>query len=99
DVLTGAVNEEWIPASKAVEKAEQGGHPITLRWLTKNASKKGVRIRECQQLGRYHKEVEWNSLAGYLLKRPRTEEELDEKVTERRILEAEEKKRKERSLA
>jgi hypothetical protein len=96
---TRAANEEWIPASKAVEKAEQSGHPIKLKWLTQNSPRHGVRVRPCQQKGRHYKEVEWNSLAGYLLKQPRTEEELDEKDLERRIREAKEQKRKERSLA
>src|SRR5216684_259719 len=95
--LTTAANEEWVPALRAVERAEQSGHPITLKWLTQNSPKHGVRLRPCKQ-GRHHKEVEWNSLAGHLLKQARPEKELDEKVIDGRIREAQEQKRKERSL-
>jgi len=34
--------EEWLPASKAVERAEQCGHPILLKWLTRDAHKHGA---------------------------------------------------------
>jgi hypothetical protein len=90
--------EEWIPASKAVDRAEQSGHPITVTWLTRDAAKHGIRIRPSQQRGRHHKEVEWNSLAGYLLKRVRPEKESSEEEVAIRFREAQLRKRKARFL-
>jgi hypothetical protein len=94
---TATAPEEWLPASVAVERAEQSGHPITLKWLTQDAAKHGVRIRPRQLPGRHQQEVEWNSLAGYLLKQARPETELDDEEISHRIRAAQEQKRDERS--
>ena len=96
--LNTAAEEEWLPASTAVEWAERSGHPITLKWLTRDAAKHGVRIRPRQQSGNHKKEVEWSSLAGYLLKRDLTEDELNDEEISDRTREAQEQKRKERPL-
>jgi hypothetical protein len=99
DVSLGlAPNEEWIPAIAAVERAEQSGHPITLKWLTQDAPKHGVRVRPRQQPGRHKKEVEWNSLTPQLVKRtPRNIEQEDDGV-HTRLHKAREQKRRECSL-
>jgi hypothetical protein len=99
DVTSGlAPKEEWISASAAVERAEYLGHSITLKWLTQDAPKHGVRLRPRQQAGRHKKEVEWTSLTPHLVKRtPRNIEQEDEGVRSR-LLKAREQKRTERSL-
>jgi hypothetical protein len=99
DVTSGfAPNEEWIPAIAAVERAEQSGHPITLKWLTQDAHKHGVRVRLRQQPGRHKKEVEWNSLTPQLVKRtPRNIEQEDDGVHSR-LHKARQQKQMERSL-
>jgi hypothetical protein len=89
--------EEWLPASQAVERVEQLGYPFTVKWLTQDARKHGVRIRRRQLPGRHKKEVEWASLAAYLLEQPRPEKGVDEEVSDR-IREAHEQKRRERPL-
>jgi hypothetical protein len=99
-------NEEWVPATVAVERAEKAGRSITLPWLSKSAAKCGVRTRPRKLKGRHQLEVEWNSLAGYLLSRdsrnqPAGEEtsgELSEEEIERRIAKANKAKRDRRSL-
>jgi hypothetical protein len=96
-LTTQAAKDEWLPALKAVEWAEQCGHPISVKWLTQDACKHGVRIRPRQLPGRHKKEVEWSSLAAYLLKQPRPEQEGDEEAADR-IREAHEQKRRERPL-
>jgi hypothetical protein len=90
--------EEWLPASTAVERAERGGHPITLKWLTQDAAKHGVRIRPRQQPGRHKQEVEWSSLAGHLLKQAPPEDDLDDEEISARIGEAKEQKRRQHFL-
>jgi hypothetical protein len=90
---TAAV-QEWVPASTAVERAELGGHRITLRWLTQGASKHGVRLRPRQRGDRHKQEVELTSLAVYLLKHPRRAKELDQNEIRGRIQAAREQKRK-----
>jgi hypothetical protein len=90
--------EEWLPASKAVERAEQSGHHITVKWLTQNARKHGVRIRPLPQPSKHRQEIEWCSLAVYLLKRAQAEDELDETAIDRRIRDAQQQKRRERPL-
>src|SRR5262249_3389762 len=62
DSLTA--EEEWLPASEAVKWAEQSGHPISLKWLTHDARKHGVRIRPRQLPGSHKQEVDWASLAA-----------------------------------
>jgi hypothetical protein len=89
--------EEWLPASKAVEGAEQSGHRITLKWLTQDARKHGVRTRPRQLPGSHKREVEWASLAAYLLKQPRPENDADEETADR-LRKAQEQKRRERPL-
>ncbi|HTU92493.1 MAG TPA: hypothetical protein VMF69_20595 [Gemmataceae bacterium] len=93
-----ATAEEWLPASAAVERAERCGHAITLKWLTQDACKHGVRIRPRQQPGRHKQEVEWASLAGYLLKRALPEDDGGEEEISARIREAQEQRRRERFL-
>jgi hypothetical protein len=101
---TMSAEEEWMPARKAVDWAEQKGFSITLKWLTQDSPKHGVRVRKPQQPGRHKKEVEINSLAQYLFKdgklleRAPLEEEDEQENVSRRIREAIEKKRRERSL-
>jgi hypothetical protein len=65
--LLPASEGQWLPAAQAVNKAEQAGHPIRLDWLTRDAPKQGVKVRARQLPGNHKKEVEWNSLAGYLM--------------------------------
>jgi hypothetical protein len=62
-----ANQELWIPVSKAVVWAEKCGHNISVKWLSKDAVKHGVRLRPSKG-GRAKKEVEWGSLSVYLLK-------------------------------
>jgi hypothetical protein len=87
--------EEWVPATVAVDRAETAGRPITLTWLTRDAKKHGVKIRPRQLQGRHKVEVEWHSLAGYLLRRPKREGKSDEQEISRRLRDAQEKKRRE----
>jgi hypothetical protein len=84
--------------SAAVERANKAGLDITLKWLTTSAHKHGVRVRPRQLAGNHRKEAEWNSLAGYLLKRPRPENSSDEEALSSRIEETRERRRKERPL-
>jgi hypothetical protein len=95
---TMAPQGEWLPASRAVERAEYHGHHITLKWLTQDAHKHGVHIRPRQQRGRHKKEVEWRSLAGFLMKPAPSEKELDEEALSHRLSKARAQKRKECSL-
>jgi hypothetical protein len=99
EVLSGTLpaQEEWLPASQAVERAEQQGHPISLKWLTQNARKHGVRIRRRQLPGSHKREVQWPSLAACLLKRPRPKNDADEETADR-LHKAQEQKRRERPL-
>jgi hypothetical protein len=64
----GDCAEEWLPASEAVERAEGAGFPITLSWLSRPPRKSGVRTRPRVMEGNHQLEVEWNSLAGYLMR-------------------------------
>jgi hypothetical protein len=97
--------EEWLPASVAVERAEEKGYQITISWLTRNGSKAGVQIRSPQLPGRHKKEVEWGSLAKYLLANKMCDQfaqqedgqEASEQEMNQRIQRASKKKR-ERSL-
>jgi hypothetical protein len=91
--------DEWVPASKAVERAERVGYAITLKWLTQDARKHGVRLRPKELPGPHKQEVHWGSLAGYLLGDNRSEKEPDEEGIRQRLREAQERKRQERSLA
>jgi hypothetical protein len=93
-----AAAEEWLPATEAVDRVEKGGGSITLKWLTQDAAKHGVRTRPSQLPGRHKVEVEWNSLAGYLLRRASSEKEPDETTVGDRLREEEERKRRERPL-
>jgi hypothetical protein len=88
-----AAHEEWLPASKAVERAEQSGQRITLTWLTRDARKHGVRIRPRTLPGSHKQEVEWSSLAGVLLKHARPARESDDEVASRLRAAQEEKRR------
>jgi hypothetical protein len=74
---TGASPEEWLPATEAVDRVEKSGHPVSLKWLTQDAHKHGVRIRPRQQPGRHRREVEWTSLTLYLMKDAQRKMELD----------------------
>ena len=97
-----AAGEEWLPANKAVERAEHRGHAITLKWVTQDAGKHGVRTRPRQLPGRHRVEVEWNSLAGYLLRPTGSEEEpggeSDEEAMSSRLRDEAERMRRERPL-
>jgi hypothetical protein len=60
-------HEEWVPASVAVERAEEANHPIALSRLSKLAKQGKIRTRPRTLAGKHRLEVEWNSLSGYLL--------------------------------
>jgi hypothetical protein len=62
------IAEEWLPNSEAVKRAERAGFEITLSWLSRPPQKSGIKRREAQLPGDHRGEVEWNSLAGYLMK-------------------------------
>jgi hypothetical protein len=85
--------EEWLPAAEAVRRIERAGHTRSLKWLTTDAPRCGIRIRERQLPGRHKVEVEWNSLAGYLLKSA-PEEETDEEAIGARLAKERERKRR-----
>jgi hypothetical protein len=92
----------WIPASRAVERANTMGFPITLKWLTRDASKHAVRTRPRQLPGKHKVEVEWGSLDRHLRRRgkPNRSSEEDgcsQEEAAQRIQEAKEHKRKNRS--
>jgi hypothetical protein len=95
---------DWVPATKAVEWAEQKGYLVNIKWLTQNSSKRGVGVRKVKQPGKYKKEVELNSFALYLLKHGKLlkdaspEEEPVPETIRRSISEANEKKLRERPL-
>jgi hypothetical protein len=59
--------ELWIPAERAVEEASKLNHDTQIKWLTQDAPKHGVRVRPRELPGRHKKEVEWGTLAAYLL--------------------------------
>jgi hypothetical protein len=69
--VDGSQGEEarktWMPARQAVERAEKAGFTVSLPWISKHAGKNGVETRPRQLPGNHRLEVEWNSLAGYLL--------------------------------
>jgi hypothetical protein len=91
--------KEWLPASAAVERAEKAGYSINLSWLTRDAAKHGIRTRPRQLEGRHRSEVEWDSLAGYLMKqKAKPDEESEEEAVSERLREAQERKQKERPL-
>jgi hypothetical protein len=103
-------NGEWVPASKAVQLAQEKGYKIDLPWLSKSAARNGVKTRPKQLPGKHSLEVEWNSLAGYLLRNapaktgqadePGSDEpELRERAQiEERMRQAKEKKGRDRPL-
>jgi hypothetical protein len=62
------LHEEWVPASVAVERAEEANHPITLPRLSKLRKQGKIKTRPRTQPGNHRLEVEWNSLSGYLLR-------------------------------
>jgi hypothetical protein len=66
---TTAGGEEWLTAGEAVERANKAGISISLSWLTRDAKNRGVKVRAAVLPGRHRQEVEWNSLAGCLLRR------------------------------
>jgi hypothetical protein len=88
----------WLPASKAVKMAERRGYKITLTWLTRDAATHGVQLRRHKLPGRHKVEVEWKSLAAYLLNSKQRDigakQEEDEAEIKERIRAASEKKRK-----
>jgi hypothetical protein len=94
--------EKWMPAHEALEKANQRGANITLTWLTRDAPKRGVKVRPRQLPGNHKQEAEWNSLAGYLLEHRKlahpAEEQDDPAHTDQRIRSAQQQRRKERPL-
>jgi hypothetical protein len=98
--------EEWLPASQAVDQAERAGHRISLAWVSKYAEKNGVRMRPRQLDGNHRREVEWYSLMGFLTKRKAEGGDADtgngptareRDVIEARLKEARKKKRLDRS--
>jgi hypothetical protein len=65
----GEQGEEWLPVSKAIERAEQAGLPITPSSLSRVPRETGVKTRPRQLEGNHRREVEWNSLVGYLARK------------------------------
>jgi hypothetical protein len=93
-VVTAPAQEEWLSFSEAVERAAQAEHTITLPWLNRSAHKHGVRTRPRQKPGNHRQEVEWHSLAAYLLdSRKRDGNAEDGGGTAERIEEARRQKR------
>jgi hypothetical protein len=101
------LSQEWVPASEAVKRAERSGHTITPAWLSRlpKSAQDLVQTRPRELPGKHKREVEWNSLAGYLLRRdakpqgPEEDEgEDDPKEIARRIEHERKKKRQERPL-
>jgi hypothetical protein len=96
-----AEGEEWLPAKEAVERAQQAGFQVRLSWLSRSAAKRGVKTRPRQLSGKHQLEVEWKSLAGYLVRkkaeRVGVEEPCDGDIGPR-IEEASAKKRRARPL-
>jgi hypothetical protein len=66
--------ELWLPVSEAVEWAEKFGHNCSIKWLSSDAAKHGVRLRPATR-GRNKKEVEWGSLSIHFLRRLRRRDE------------------------
>jgi hypothetical protein len=94
---------KWMPVSEAVNKANEKGYNITPTWLTRDAAKHGVKVRPRLLAGNHKKEVEWNSLSGYLLENwtpaPRPAKEQDDQSSiDQRIQLARQRKQKERPL-
>jgi hypothetical protein len=99
------IDGEWLPASEAVERAEQKGYRITLSWLTRNAQASGVRVRSRQGPGTHKKEVEWGSLIVWLVDHKKPDRNLQQaregcgqEEAAKRIKEARARKRQERPL-
>jgi hypothetical protein len=100
--------DEWMPASKAVERAQRAGLPAELSGLIRSPEKHGVKTRPRQLPGNHRLEVEFNSYAGYLARKKagRADAEKDEdgdppvrerESIEERKKEAREKKRQDRT--
>jgi hypothetical protein len=96
-------DEEWLPASAAVNRAERAGYQVGLSWLSRFAEKRGVKTRPRQLTGNHKLEVEWNSLAGYLTRKKADETDHEEPPSdekdriEERMKKAKEKKRQDRT--
>jgi hypothetical protein len=95
-MIRSVTADEWRPASEAVQAAEKEGYNITLKWLTRDAEKWGVKLRKKQLPGNHKKEVEWWSLIDYLEKQ--SPEGLDDETIPHRIQELREQTRTERPL-
>jgi hypothetical protein len=67
DASAAEDGKDWVPASVAVKRAAQAGFEITLPWLSKEAEKLGIKTRSNPGAGKHRREVNWSSLAGYLL--------------------------------
>jgi hypothetical protein len=65
-----AADEDWLTASEAVERAEANGLSLTLPRLSKLAAAGEVRKRPPKRPGNHQLEVEWNSVAGRLTRKP-----------------------------
>jgi len=89
DPHTG-VGEKWMPASEALEVAEEKGYGITLDWISKR--KRRIRTRPRQLPGNHKLEVEMSSFGAVLFaeaKRKTVKTDTDEPgVTERSQIEA-----------
>jgi hypothetical protein len=93
--------EEWIATSSAVKKARQNSFSNSLTWLTRDASKHGVRLRPRPKSsqGRHRQEVEWSSLAKYLITKVKPEDIEDESPeTQSRLEKAKKDKKLRRPL-
>jgi hypothetical protein len=100
-------SEEWLTATRAVERAEAVEYALSLSLLNKYATKGKRKARQPPLNGNHKLEVEWNSLAGHLLRTKagkarggaeEAEAEPTEAETAQRIREEGERKRRGRSL-
>jgi hypothetical protein len=87
--------EEWLPASKAVERAQKAGYSMSVSWLSRIRAHLSILIRPAALPGRHKKEVEWRSLIAYLVEhkskdgglQPEQDEGCDREAIERRMQE------------
>jgi hypothetical protein len=93
--------EEWLPASKAVDRAQRAGLKVTTSWLSKlrtSGKPQEIKMRPPVLPGTHRFEVEWNSLAGCLGRRMTKGTEGEDPDVQRRLEKAREMKSRSRSL-
>jgi hypothetical protein len=90
---------EWMPAQKAVEKAQAAGLQVNLSWLSRSAASAGVLTRTRIMPGKHKMEVEFNSLVHYLTHRETEVRNLSDSEARARIQAASASKKNKRPLA